>query len=223
MKTFTISVQPKGTEKAKDVRINKKVPGVIYGSKEKNTPITANAKELRSLFAQAGHSNVIDINIEGSEKPIKAIIHDLQFDPLSDEITHVDFFAIDMKKKITTSIPIKLVGISEAVKTFGGMLITNRNEINIKCLPGDLMPFIEVDISSLATLNDSIKMKDLKVPETIEILEDMDQTVAHVEEPRVQTYEEEIKPEAAAEGAAVEGEKKDEEAQGKEEKEGKKE
>lgn len=217
MKTYSITVQSRKDERAKVLRSNKQVPGVIYGSKFKNTTITCNTKELRSLFNEAGYSNLIDVIIEGSDKATKSIIQDVDFHPLSDEITHIDFYAIDMNKPITTTIPVRFTGESEAIKTLGGMFITNKDEIEIKCLPGDLLPFVEISIETLEELNDRLRVKDLKVPSTIEILDDEERTLAHIEEPRVQTTEETTE---AAEGEG-EGEEKSAE-EGKEgEEEGK--
>jgi large subunit ribosomal protein L25 len=229
MQTFEIAVQPrKKEEKLRALKTRKQTPGVIYGGKFKNTVITINSKELRDLFHGAGHANLVDVKIEGEEKPVKAIIHDLQFNPVTDEITHIDFYAIDMNKKITTTVPLRFVGESEAIKTLGGMLITTKTELEIRCLPGDLIPFIEADISKLVELNDAIKVKDLNVPGSIEILAGEEATIAHAEEPRVQVIEEEVTPAEGEEAEGEEGaegeEKEGEEGEKKEEaKEGEKE
>lgn len=207
MKTFTLAVKPRSNEKPKNLRKLSRIPCIVYGSAQKSVSVEAPLKELRSLVHGAGRANLVDMVVEGTEKPIKVIIHDTQYDPLSDEISHVDFYAIDMKKKITTTIPVKLVGESDAIRTLGGMLITNKNEITIKCLPGDLIPFVEADISTIKNFHDAVKVKDLKLPEAIEVMEDKDQPLAHVEEQKVEVYEEITTqlPEGVAEAAAAEG------------------
>lgn len=179
--TLVINAVPRA-QRAAYVRQNREVPVVMYGNQMKSTSLSVNYKDFRNVFLKAGYSSLIDVQLEGSGQPVKAIIHDVQFHPVTDQIAHADFFAINMKEKITTFIPLKFTGSSTAVRTLGGMFITNKDKLHIRCLPGDLVHDLEVDISKLETFQDALKVKDIVVPAGIEVLDGAEDTIAHVEE-----------------------------------------
>lgn len=177
------------------------IPGIIYGDDFKNQSIALEKNSFMRLYKEAGTSNLIDLSV-GEEKPIKTLIQDIQLDPLHSGILHVDFFKVNMKEKIHAEIPLKFVGDSKAVIEMEGTLITPKNEIEVECLPADLIPELEVDISVLDDFEKDIRISDLKVPEGIEIENDPEEVVAHVEEPRsdeeLAELEEEVKEDVEA-------------------------
>jgi large subunit ribosomal protein L25 len=222
MKTLTLKATVKTTEKAKDIRMDKRVPGVVYGHQLASKSLSMNYKELRDVFQEAGFSSLVDLEVEGEKAPIKVIIHDIQHHPLSDNITHIDLFAINMKEPITTHIPIRFVGDSAAIKTFGAMLITQKTEVNIKCLPGDLVHHIDVDLAPLENFGDTLKISNITAPKGIQILHDPEDTIAQALEQKVAAEEEPMGPaviptpeEAAAAEAAAGEDKKEEKKEGK--------
>lgn len=192
-------------KKVKILRAQGQVPGVIYGYNTENLPLVVDVKKFRKIWDEAGSSALVDLEIDNNQ-PIKVLIQDVITSPVYDEIQHVDFFAVNLKEKVTTEIPLTFVGEAPAVKELEGSLVTQKQEVEVEALPTDLISEIEVDISMLKTFDDVIMIKDLKVPDTITIMHDPEEIVAQVAEPRSQ---EELEAElaedtAAAEEAAVE-------------------
>src|SRR3989338_8601515 len=187
-------------KKVKTLRLKGDIPGVVYGHGLDSTPITVERVALKKAFAKAGSGTLVDLTI-GEQKPIKVLFHEPQVHYLSGEPIHFDLYAVKMDEEIETTIPIIFVGISPAVDELEGNFIANRDELTIKCLPGNLIPNVEVDISILKTFDDSIKVSDIQVPETVQIQDEMEETVALVTAPR---SEEELEAELAEDKAEVE-------------------
>ncbi|MBU0597209.1 50S ribosomal protein L25 [Patescibacteria group bacterium] len=214
------------------------IPAVVYGPEIKTISIGVNYKEFEKLHNEAGESSLIDCIVEGEKDPITVLIQDLQIEPLKGRIIHVDFRQIKMGEEMNATVELEFVGESVAVKEQGGTLIQNYEEVNVKCLPSNLVSHINVDLSKLATFDEVIKIKDLVLPEGITVLDDPEGLVAKVAQPLtdeqfkametegdkgVESVEVEgEKKEEGEEGAGVEGEKKDEKVEN-EKKEDKKE
>ncbi|MBI4272251.1 50S ribosomal protein L25 [Candidatus Uhrbacteria bacterium] len=198
---------------ASQVRIERLIPAVVYGNKVENQVLTVSRSEFEKVYAGAGASNLVDLIVEGgSELPV--LIHDVQRDPRINEVIHIDFYQVNMAEKLSAHLPLKFIGESKAVKGLGGILIKNFSHIEVRCLPKDLVPEIIVDIGVLHTFEDVIKIKDLAVPDRIEVLATPTAIVATVTAPL--TDEElkkslEGKPEANVEDVKVEEKGKKEE------------
>jgi len=205
---YQLAAKTRGSEKTKAVRAENKIPAIIYGNDFKNLSIAVDGLVFKKLFADAGESSLIDLKID--EQPaVKVLVHDHQINPVDGSIIHIDFYKVNMKEKIKTAIPIKEFGDSPAILDLEGTLVTNRDEVEVECLPADLIPEIEVDLSVLKTFDDVIKVSDLKVPAGIEILDDPEEVVFLVQQPRSdeELAELEEKPEEDVESVEVEGEK----------------
>lgn len=187
------------------------IPAVVYGNDFPNEKIALEKSEFLRLYKEAGSSNLIELSIEDG-KNIKTLVHDIQLDPLTSNIIHIDFFKVNMKEKIHADIPLKFVGDSACVIEKEGTLITPKNSIEVECLPGDLIPELEVDISVLDDFEKDIRVSDLKVPTGIEILDEAEEVVAHVEEPRSDEEMAELETEVVEDVSAIEVENKGEEA-----------
>jgi len=154
--------------------------------------------------------NPLDLAIEGQE-PIKTIIADVQYDPVKGKIIHADLHQINMKEKINAHVKLKFIGESKAVKEESGVLVHNISELEIRCLPNDLIHEIDVDISALNSFDDAITIADLKIPANVEILHhEPGAVVANVARPRVEVEETVVAPVAEAAAATPETEKKEE-------------
>lgn len=159
------------------------VPGVVYGHHITNTPVQVQLKQLRDVYRQSGDSALIDLVID-EKTPVKALIQDLSYDILTDRIQHVDFHVVNMEEAIHTEIQLQFTGMAPAVKELGGVLLKNKDKINIKCLPQDLIKEFTVDISVLKTFENSITVQDLHFPEKITVLDQANDIVAKVTPPR---------------------------------------
>lgn len=198
-----VSERQKGL-RSKVLRSTGMIPAIYYGKGQNNLMLQVPYQIFRKVFSKAGESTIIELNVNGKKIPV--LVHEVQYDPISDEISHVDFIHVNMDKEVTTSVKVVILGIAPAVKNMGGILDIQKHEIRIKCLPKDLVRSIEVDVTPIVDFHTSIHVEDLKVPSTIKVLDNPKDTVVTATPPRA---EEVTKPaEAAAvpaEGAATTG------------------
>ncbi len=197
-------------EAANKTRAEGFIPGIVYGKGLDNAKIALEKTNFLRLYKEAGTSNLIELAIDGN-KSVKTLIHDIQLGPIKSEILHVDFYTVNMKEKIHAEVPLKFIGDSIAVIEKEGSLITSKDSIEIECLPADLIPELEVDVSVLDDFEKNIKISDLKVPAGVEILDDPEEMVAHVEEPRSEEELAELEEEVVEDVSAIEVENKGEE------------
>lgn len=209
--------------KTKKIRADGFVPVVIYGSGAKTRSLKVKQLNFERVFELAGESNLINLIID-KEKPVKVIIKDIQRDVIKGNVIHVDFYQVDMSKKITTEIPLNLIGESKAEFELGGTLMKNMDSVEVSCLPGDLVDHIDIDLSKLENFGDAIRVADLALPSGMAVISEPDEVVANVIEPREEAEEEKPKEEEAEEKEKVaeteEGKKeavKEEKGSGKEE------
>ncbi len=203
---LTATLRTETGRQAKQLREKGFIPAVLYGRGAENMNLSFTKGEFEKIYKEAGSSTIVSLKIDG-QPPIKALILEPQYDPITDKIIHADLYKVNMKEEIHTEIPLVFVGVSPAVADLEGNLITSKDAIEVKCLPDKLVSEIEVDISSLKTFEDSIKVSDLIIPEGIEVLAEADETIAMVSEPRSDAELEEIETPATAdeEKAAIEG------------------
>lgn len=161
------------------------VPAVVYGKGVEADPIQIDAKVLRKVLAQAGTHQLIALQI-GNKKPRMTLARDIQIDAVKRSVLHVDFYAVNMREKVTAEVPLVFVGVSPAVKDLNGILVHGLSEVEIECLPADLISSIEVNVEGLTELDSMLTVADLVVPSTIAILSDPESLVAKVEPPRLE-------------------------------------
>jgi large subunit ribosomal protein L25 len=156
------------------------IPAVLYGS-HVETPLALKLEEkaLKQVIAKAGHNRLIKLTVDSGAARL-VLTRQVQRNALTGRIVHVDFQEVSMTEKITTPVPLVLVGASPAVARGEGLLIHGIASVEIRVLPTDLIPEIQVDVSSLESLNQSLFVKDLKVGDQIEILTPGDEMVAKV-------------------------------------------
>lgn len=203
--------EEKGKQAAKHIRQMGLVPGIIYGPGETPSMLNLNGKELLTLLHSFGRNAIVNLRIGDKKKNIKAFIYDIQHDPISGDIIHVDLKRINLNEKIHLSVPIRLSGVPEGVKNEGGILEHTLHSLEIFCLPTNIPDTIVLDVSNLH-LGYSIHVKDIPAS-NFEILTELSATVVHVVAPKVVKVEEEV--EAAVEGVEpaepeVVGEEKEE-------------
>ncbi|MFA5024348.1 MAG: 50S ribosomal protein L25 [Patescibacteria group bacterium] len=161
------------------------VPAVLYGKGIANQTLKIKRVDFDKVFAAAGESNLI--NLDFGQGNVKVLVKDLQRDVVKGFFSHIDFYQVNMKEKITTEIPLHFKGESKAVKELGGMLMREVQEIEVECLPSDLIDHIDVDISSLVTFADIIKISDLSLPVGFKLMHHhAEDIVAMVVEPKVE-------------------------------------
>ncbi len=202
-------------KKTKSLRKQGLIPAILYGHKVKSAPLTINEKEFDQVYGKTGQTTLIDLVVE-DEKPQKILIHEIQTDPISDNIIHLDLLQVKMTEKLKTEAPIVTEGEALAVADLDGSLILNKDAVEIECLPQDLIREIKVDISRLKTFEDRILVKDLKVPENITILDNPDEVVVLVTPPRSEEELAELEEAVEEKPEDVEVETEEEKPEGKE-------
>jgi len=200
-------------KQVKSLREEGLIPAELYGHGLENIHLSVPAKEFSKVFKEAGESTIISLNFENKKIPV--LIYEVSADPLSDKIIHIDFYAVRMDEKITTSIPLEFVGESSAVKEKEGTLIKAMQALEIRALPADLPRNFEVKLDTLSEIGMSIHVKDLTIPKGVEILVEPETVIATVVEKAKEEVEE--KP-ITVEEVKVEGEEKKEEEIKEEEK-----
>lgn len=169
-------------KQVKQLRNQGQVPGVVYGagSEPRNVAVTYGVFE--KLYRNAGDSSLIDLKV-GDDEPVKVLVQTIQKDPIYGRYTHIDFRQVDMKQEIETDIELLLEGEAPVVKGKGGILVRNLDKVSVRCLPTALVSNISVDLGSLEDFGQSIRVKDLQVPEGIEILTSENDSIVVVNEP----------------------------------------
>lgn len=145
------------------------LPGVVYGAGGKSESIALEPNEFLKIYRTAGEASLIDLTI-GDTAAGKVLVQEVQYDPVTDRAIHVDLRRIDMTKPMTATVELKFVGEAPVVKAQGGTLVTTVSAVQVKCLPIDLVAHIDVDLSSLSTYEEVIKVKDLRLPAGITIV-----------------------------------------------------
>ncbi|MCS7054753.1 MAG: 50S ribosomal protein L25 [Thermoflexales bacterium] len=195
------------------LRRSGKVPAIVYGRNTPNIPIQLDAREVANTLRKIGHNTLITLNIAGKDTPQMVLTREVQRDPIRRAIQHIDFYAVSMTEKITANIRVILAGEPEDVRSGAGVLLQERDTLEIECLPSDLIESVTIDVSRMK-VDDVVRVKDVIVPQGITLLDDPEDEVV-----RVTRFVEAKEEEAAAEPAEVEviEKGKKEEAQGEEE------
>ncbi|EKE06371.1 MAG: hypothetical protein ACD_19C00015G0003 [uncultured bacterium] len=175
------------------------IPANIFGKKIKSEAITVNEKEFSDVFKKAGETQIIDLGGKS------VLVSNLQTDPVSGNVIHVDFRQVDLKEKIEAKVPVEVEGESPAEKQNLGTVVQQIHEIEVEALPADLPEKIVIDATLLLEVDQAIYVKDLKVDKNVEVKTDLELIVVKVEPP---TKEEVVEAPVVAEGevAPVEGE-----------------
>jgi len=161
------------------------IPAVLYGFEQENTNLWVDGKSAEILFQEVGRSRLLTLAIDGKD-PVKVVIKEAQRDPVTERIVHLDLYKVDLKKPLDIRVPIHFVGEAPAVKVLGGTLMTLLHELEIRCLPEDILKEVKVDLSKLETYEDIIHVESLDLPKNIEILTGTDTVIATVKPPRVE-------------------------------------
>jgi large subunit ribosomal protein L25 len=188
-------------KKVKIIRKDGLIPAVMYGHSTRPLSLSVAKAAFIKVFDEAGTSALIDLKID-DKNAVKVLSHEPQINPVSGDPVHVDFYKVRMDEKIRTEIPLEFIGESEAVTQLDGSLVTNRDNVEVECLPADLISQIDVDLSELKTFENSITVADLKVPSSITILTEPEEVIALVEEPRSEEELAELEETSAAEEEA---------------------
>jgi large subunit ribosomal protein L25 len=189
------------------------LPAVLYGHHIQPIAISLNHRDASRILPHVSSSQLIQVEVGGERYP--ALVREKQRHPITSSLLHVDFQTVSMTEKLRAMVRIELTGDAPAVKNYNGVLVTGQEELEVECLPGDLINRIVVDISVLTEIGNSLHVSDLPVPSTIHVLTDADELVVLVTAPAAEEKFEVAEAAAAvpvaAEPEVVERGKKEEE------------
>jgi large subunit ribosomal protein L25 len=187
-------------KKVKAMRRAGTVPANIYGRHVDSVAVSVKFDELRHLLRHHNRNDILYLQVDGDERP--TFIRDVQRNPVSDQILHVDFLQISLTEKVRMEVPIHLVGKAPAVETHGGILTHPSTHIMVEALPLEVPNMIEIDVSGLTEIGQTLHASQLQVPEGVTIVSDAEMTLVRVDLPAAERAEEE----AAAAAEVAEGE-----------------
>ncbi len=179
-------------KKVKLLRHENIVPGIIYGRHIEPIAIQLDNRELNRVLGQAGTSAAVQVHLKGAEEPYLAIFRDVQHNPIRRNIRHVDLQALSLTETVRVAVNVVTVGLAPATEEEGGVLMQLLTELNIEALPMALIPSIEVDVSGLTEIGDTIAVDDITVPDGVSILNAPDETIVQVTFMAEEDLEEEV-------------------------------
>ncbi len=182
-KTFHLKAEPRTLVGKKAKRLLKQgyVPGVVYRASGESTPVQFEERVLGRVLHQAGTTHLIEVELNGER--LTTLLREVDREPITTRIRHVSLWAMALDEPIETEVPIVLEGESEALKA-GGVLIHPVEKLRIKCLPTQIPEAIHVDLSPLKEFGDTIHLRDIRLPEGVQVLDDPETTIASVEAPK---------------------------------------
>ena len=188
--TLEVSRREKsGKEVAKKLRAAGKVPAVVYGGHKEPVAIEVDRKAVSELVQKSEHGvrSIFLLKMAGTDQQRHAMIKDIQIDPISRRMTHIDFVRVVMDEVVRVTVPVHITGTAIGVKE-GGILDWQIRDLHVECLPNAIPDKIDVDVTALGS-HDYLRVSDLKLPEGVKVLEDPERVVVGVTHARAEVVE----------------------------------
>jgi large subunit ribosomal protein L25 len=208
-----LDAQPRTVKgkQVKQLRHSGIIPLVLYGGHIDSSSLQAEERVLRAVLARAGHNRLIYLNL-GDPTPRVVLAREIQREPITGRLLHVDLQEVSLTEKMTVDVPIVLRGTPPAVARGEGLLIHGLERVSIRLLPTDLIPEIVVDVSILNNVNDALHVSDLQVRDRIEMLTPPDEMIAKIIPVKEEVITEEVPVTTAEVEVIGKGKKEEEEA-----------
>ena len=156
------------------------VPAILYGHKRESLPLQIEERDLRQVLERVGSHHLITLRVGDDEEPKMTLAREVQLDPITHALLHVDFYEVVMTEKITTEVPLLFIGHSPVEEKREGVLVRGLDSLEVKCLPSSLIESIEVNLEDLVEIEQAILVGDLAVDADVEILTDKEEVVAQI-------------------------------------------
>ncbi len=201
-----------GKNASRRYRRNARIPGTFYGGNEPTLSIAVDPKRIEEVLRlETGRNTIFALSMDGREQSRAVMIKELQRDPVTDKVMHVDLVRVRLDRAVTVSVPIRLIGVPEGVKSEGGVLEFIIREMEVSCLPSDIPEHLDADVSALH-INQHVSVSALQVGERVKLLAEPETIVAVVVPPKAEEVAAPAAEEAPAEAAEPEVIKKGKEA-----------
>lgn len=187
--------------KVKNLRQQGLLPATVYGKTVKSVSITVKQDEFENVYKEAGETGLVELTVDNNQRPV--LVHSVQVHPITQTPLHVEFHQVDLKEKVHANVPVVLVGEAKAVADKIGVLLKLLDEVEVEALPTELPEKIEVDVSSLAEVNQEFKVSDLNIPTGVTLVSDPSIVVVKIGALVTKEAEAEVKAEEAAAAEAA--------------------
>lgn len=169
--------------KVKTLRKEGLVPGNIYGKNITSEAVQVKEKEFKDVYKEVGETGIINLKVGKATKPV--LIHNVQIHAVTGEPLHVDFMQVNLKEKVTTAVPVEVVGESPVQKSGLGTVVLLLDELEVESLPTDIPEKFVVDATKLTEVDQTIKVSDLDFDKKkVEVKAELDEIVVKVEPPQ---------------------------------------
>lgn len=212
MENLTLSTTNRSVlgKKTRFLRRQGITPTHLFGHNLSSLALQCDTAELQRIITKAGMSKPISLEIEGDKRPRPVFIREIQKDELTGQLLHVDFYQVKKTEKIKVNVPIVFVGEAPAMKERGNFLTYGVTNLSVECLPGEVPPRIEVNLSHLEKAEQAIYVKDIILRPAITVITEPDQLMVKVSEARVERIEEAVEEVVVEEVAEEKAEKESE-------------
>ncbi len=201
-----------GKNVSRRIRAAGKIPGILYGLARPSFSVTVDPRKIEQILqTESGRNSIFNLQLSGKDenKSRAVMLKDLQRDPVTGRLLHVDFVRIDLEAQVTVDVPVQLTGEPVGVRLEDGILDFIQRSVQVECLPTEIPESLELDVTELH-VGQTGSVSDLKAPENVKILDDSDSTLVAVSQKRAEIVEEvaeeEEEAEAAGEAAEAAGE-----------------
>jgi large subunit ribosomal protein L25 len=181
-------------KQVKQLRQQGFVPAILYGHKTEPFPLQIEERSLRRVLERVGSHHLITLRLGDDNEPRMTLAREVQLDPITQALLHVDFYEVVMTEKITTEVPLVFIGQPPVVERREGVLVRGLDSVEVECLPSNLIESIEVNLEDLVEIDQAILVGDLTVDPDLEILTDKEEVVAQILPLRVEEVVEEVVP-----------------------------
>ena len=201
----SLTLNPREVMGKKTSRLRRmgKVPVHLYGGDKEPLSLQTEYAELRRLLPRVGLNIPVAISIDGADGEDICFVREVQRNPVTDEVIHVDFLRTDVNRRIRADVPVMLEGTPPAVSMMGGTLIQNMLTVSVEALPLDMPPALHVDVSTLSDFDATIHVSDIAVSEGLSVVSAGDDLVARVAAPRVEVEAAGVAEDATGEDPAA--------------------
>lgn len=190
--TVTVRLREQtGKNANRRLRAAGEIPAVVYGGESDSAAIRVDGKSVQTLIREGGENAVFLLQLEGTDRTRHTMIRDLQWNPLTGALVHIDFLRVKMDQEVQVSVPIALAGTPEGVRNEGGLLEFITREVGVVCLPGDIPVSIELDVEALH-IGQHVEAGELTLPGAVRLDDDESRVIVSVAAKKVVEEEEEV-------------------------------
>lgn len=177
-------------------------PVHLFGHNVESVALQCDTAQLKRVLAQTGRTRLISLKVDEAKKPRNVVIREVQREPRTSELLHVDFYQVSMAEKIRVEVPIVSIGEAPALKLKENFLIQELNSLSVECLPGEIPNRVDIDLASLTEVGQAIHVKDIMLDKEGTILNNPEQLVVKISVRHIEKLVEEVVVEGEVEAPA---------------------